>query len=223
VVPIVLSKSWLRLVAALLAVILCVALVQSWRSDRRDRAQLAAELAATKQLLSAADACQHERDAQLTQTLAALAAEKRAVITPAQIVRDLPRELPLPAPITLQTDHNASSVGATLGSPAATGGDAPAGRASPAPTKGDLDGALIPRADLKPLYDFALDCKACQARLAVAQSDLIDERKKTTALTQERDDALRIAKGGSAWHRIGRAAKWFIIGAAAGAVAAKTH
>jgi len=32
---------------------------------------------------------------------------------------------------------------------------------------------------------------------------------------------LRIARCGTAWRRIGRAAKWFLIGAAAGAVAAK--
>jgi hypothetical protein len=38
---------------------------------------------------------------------------------------------------------------------------------------------------------------------------------------KERDDAVRLARGGSAWRRIGRAAKWFLIGAAAGAVVAK--
>jgi len=75
---------------------------------------------------------------------------------------------------------------------------------------------------LKPLYDFAIDCKSCQARLAVAQNDLADERQKTVALAKERDDALRIAKGGSAWRRVARGAKWFIIGAAAGALAAKS-
>jgi hypothetical protein len=41
------------------------------------------------------------------------------------------------------------------------------------------------------------------------------------ALTRERDDALRIARGGSLLRRIGRAAKWFLIGAAAGGIAAK--
>jgi hypothetical protein len=74
---------------------------------------------------------------------------------------------------------------------------------------------------LKPLYDFTIDCQACQAKLAAAQGDLTDERKKTSALTHERDDALRIARGGSTWRRIGRAAKWLLIGAAAGAAAAK--
>src|SRR3989442_3970134 len=149
----------IKLAAIAIAVILCVALVEGWRADRRDRAQLNAELAATKQLLAAADARQHDRDAQLAQTLAELAAEKRTVVTPAQIVRNLPNEIPLPAPITLQADH-ASSVGATLGSPATNTADSPVGGATPAPTNSEklaLDSALIPRPDLKPLYDFSLD------------------------------------------------------------------
>jgi type II secretory pathway pseudopilin PulG len=223
-------RFWLKLAVIVIAVALCVAAVQAWRADRRDRAQLAVELAATKQLLAAADARQHDRDTQLAQTLSVLAAEKRTVATSAQIIHDLPNEIPLPAPITLQADHNASAVGATLGSPATnpadslTGGASLQGKASPAPTNSEkpaLDGAFVPRADLKPLYDFALDCQACQAKLSAAQGDLNDERAKTAALTKERDEALRIAHGGSAWRRIARAAKWFLIGAAAGAVAAK--
>jgi len=125
-------------------------------------------------------------------------AEKRTIITPAQIIRELPSQISLPAPITLQT--------------------APALPNSPTPKAN----AVIPAEDLKPLYDFTIDCKTCQAKLGATQGDLADERQKTAALTRERDDALRIARGGSAWRRIGRAAKWFLIGAAAGAIAAKT-
>jgi hypothetical protein len=187
-----------------LATLLALALYFSWRADQRDRAQLASELAATKQLLAAADARQHDRDTQLQKTLATLSTEKRKVVTPAQILRNLPSVLPLPTPITLQAP--------------------PAIESSPNNPKPNQPGAIIPAQDLKPLYDFSLDCQACQAKLAAAQSDLTDERKKTAALTHERDDALRIAKGGSAWRRIARATKWFLIGAAAGAVAAKaTH
>ena len=38
--------------------------------------------------------------------------------------------------------------------------------------------AVIPAEDLKPLYDFTIDCKTCQAKLATTQGDLADERKK---------------------------------------------
>jgi hypothetical protein len=135
---------------------------------------------------------------QLAQTLATLSAEKRNNVTPAQIIHDLPSQLPLPSPVVLQS--------------------APASPDSPSPKTN----AVIPAEDLKPLYDFTIDCKACQSKLTAAQADLADERQKTIALTRERDDALRIAKGGTLLRRITRAAKWFIIGASAGAVAAKT-
>jgi len=55
-----------------------------------------------------------------------------------------------------------------------------------------------------------------------AQADLTDEKTKTAALSKERDHALQIARGGSPFRRIARAAKWFLIGAAAGAIAAKS-
>ncbi len=226
----------LRLAEFILVLGFAVIVFISWRADRRDRAQLNAELAATKQLLAAADARQHDRDTLLAQTLAALAAEKRTVVTPAQIVRNLSNEIPLPVPITLQADR-ASSQDASVTPANAT--NAPATRiagasstnnaqaSTPAPSasqenqKAAAGAAVIPAEDLKPLYDFAIDCKACQAKLSAAQNDLTDERKKTAALAHERDDALRFARGGSAWRRIGRAAKWFLLGAVAGAVAAK--
>ncbi|MEQ1354764.1 MAG: hypothetical protein ABLT11_12135 [Candidatus Acidiferrum sp.] len=74
---------------------------------------------------------------------------------------------------------------------------------------------------MKPMYDFALDCQACRASLAASNSNLADEQGKTKALTKERDDALRVARGGGILRRIARASKWMLIGAAAGAVAAR--
>jgi hypothetical protein len=191
------ARFWIRLAELAALFLFATAVYFSWRADRRDRSQLESELAATRQLLTAADARQHDRDAQLVQTLSTLAAEKRTIVTPAQIVRELPSHISLPSPIVLQS--------------------APASPNSPSAQTN----AIIPAEDLKPLYDFTIDCKACQAKLAAAQGDLTDERQKTTALTRERDDALRIARGGSRWRRLARAAKWLLIGAAAGAAAAK--
>lgn len=54
-----------------------------------------------------------------------------------------------------------------------------------------------------------------------SQANLKDEKAKTEALSRERDDALRAARGGSLFGRVARAAKWFVIGATAGAVAAR--
>jgi type II secretory pathway pseudopilin PulG len=208
-------RIWLKLGTTLLVAIFAIAIFEAWRAERRDTAQLEAELAATKQALSAADARQRDRDTQLTQTLASLATEKRAATTPIQILHDLPNVISLPTPLTQQPDAPSTSTQTTrpLTGKAGSG----TGTETPKPQQ-----VLIPTEDLKPLYDFGLDCKTCQAKLAAAQGDLTDEKTKTVALTKERDDALRAARGGSVLRRIARAAKWFAIGAAAGAIAAKT-
>ena len=206
------TKLYLRLGAFLVAATLVIVLLVAWRADRRARAQLATDLAVANKTLAQATARQHDRDAQLQKTLATLAAEKRNIKTPAQIVADLPKQIPLPQPVTLQPAKS------TQPSTAACGG---AGH--PCPSASDQTQATLPLGDLKPLYDFAIDCRSCQAKLAAAQADLADERAKTAVLTRERNEAVRVAKGGSLLRRIARNAKWLAIGAAAGAIAAKAH
>jgi hypothetical protein len=216
----------IRIAAVAIAGGLVLALLAAWRADRRDRAQLAADLATGRQALAQAAARQHDRDAQLLQTLAGLAAEKRAITTPAQIIRDLPRQIALPSPITLKSTNPETDSGKD---PCSSGPNCgPEGLGSKRPGNHEASNAaetqaVVPAADLKPLYDFTLDCRACQAKLAAAQADLTDERAKTTILTRERDEAVRAAKGGSILRRIARNAKWLAIGAAAGAIAAKAH
>jgi hypothetical protein len=45
-------RLWIQIGAVILAVVLGVAIVDAWRADRRDRTQLASELAATKKALA---------------------------------------------------------------------------------------------------------------------------------------------------------------------------
>jgi type II secretory pathway pseudopilin PulG len=219
------TRLCLRLTEILAALTLAAIVLAAWRADRRDRAQLAADLAAANQTLAQASSRQHDRDAQLLQTLAALASEKRTITTPAQIVRDLPNQIPLPVPITLQSPEPTTKPEKPTCSSGPICG--PEGlestRPTTHPTSKPPTQAILPTADLKPLYDFALDCKACQAKLTVAQADLADEQAKTTVLTRERNEAVKTAKGGSVLRRIARNAKWLAIGAAAGAIAAKAH
>jgi len=213
----------LRLAEILVTATLAAIVLAAWRADRRDRAQLAADLATGRQALAQANARQHDRDAQLLQTLAALAAEKRTVTAPAQIIRELPRQLPLPIPLALQSAANlrngTCSSGPVCG-PEGLDSTRPSSNRSSAAAVSE---AVVPAVDLKPLYDFSLDCRACQAKLAASQADLIDERAKTAVLTRERDEAVRVAKGDSLLRRIAHNAKWLAIGVAAGAIAAKAH
>jgi hypothetical protein len=148
------------------------------------------------------------------------------VTTAAQIVRELPQQISLPMPITLQTPDPLSKPQKETCSSGPVCG--PEGLESTLPRTNPTSNvpaaqAILPIEDLKPLYDFTLDCKACQAKLTAAQADLADERAKAAVLTRERDEAVRAAKGGSLLRRITRNAKWLAIGAAAGAIAAKGH
>jgi hypothetical protein len=211
-----LSRLWIRLAAFCAAVILAAALFYAWRTERRDRGLLAADLAKTQQALSEATARQFDRDQQLAKLLASFEERKRTVVAPEQIIQQLPRELPLPVPLMLAPTTTPEVGGAQHAAPLA-------GAPSHPLDVNTLPQVALPAADLKPLYDFAVDCNACQARLAAASSDLADERTKSAAVGRERDNALRIARGGTIWRRVGHAAKWFIIGAAAGAAAAKAR
>jgi len=232
----------LRLAEILVPALLAITILVAWQADHRDRVQLANQLAAAQKTIAQASASQHERDSLLNQTLAQVRAQKRAVVTPAQILKALPAALSLPAPITIQSQANPTTPAASLAPQPIPGGATATAEATasasaigstakstestripstPTTKSGQAPDAILPAADLKPLYDFAVDCRACQAKLAAAQSDLNDEKTKTAALTKERDDAVRTAKGGSALRRIARAAKWFVLGAAAGAIAAK--
>ncbi|MFI5093851.1 MAG: hypothetical protein WCE50_12530 [Candidatus Acidiferrum sp.] len=217
------SRILLRLAEILVPFILAITIYVSWQADRRDRAQLATQLAAAQKTIADAATSQHDRDTLLNQTLAQLAAQKQAAVTTAQILKALPAAISLPAPIALQSNVTpaTAAVGSAVKSGAHSSDESDSAPSNPIAKPAQSADAVLPAADLKPLYDFAMDCKACQAKLAASQSDLNDEKVKTAALTKERDAAIRTAKGGSALRRIARAAKWLVLGAAAGAIAAK--
>jgi hypothetical protein len=100
------------------------------------------------------------------QTLATLAADKRSVTTPAQIIRELPQFLALPSPITMQPTaptQSATSSSTSDNATPGTAGSPPSSTNSPNPNQQPQ--VVIPAEDLKPLYDFTFDCKACQTQL----------------------------------------------------------
>lgn len=200
--------SWVRIAAAVITLVLGVSVYFAWRGAQREQAQLKAELQATQKALADADARQQSRNSELAQVVAQLNEKKATVQSPAQIVKALPDVLPLPTPLSLPTE----AAGVAL--PAVPGG-------AKQPVEPPNPKVQLPAEDLKPLYDFAVGCRECQAQLAAAQANLKDEQAKTQALSRERDTALQAARGGSVLRRVVRAAKWFVIGAAAGAVAVK--
>jgi hypothetical protein len=81
--------------------------------------------------------------------------------------------------------------------------------------------ATVPESDLQPIYGYIQECRICEAQLTAAQADLSDERTKEAALTAERNATVKAAHGGGFWSHIKSGARWLLIGAAAGAIAAE--
>ncbi|HEY6442758.1 MAG TPA: hypothetical protein VIY66_05395 [Candidatus Acidoferrales bacterium] len=223
-------------IAAFCAALLIAALaIHAWLSSRDEQRRLQSTLAAQKQILDAADTRERTRDVTLNDALAKIEKLKRATQTPQQILRDLPKYLPLPQPITLAPAPSDTRL--QQGTALPTKSETTAQPSPPAPQAASnqptapsqppmpcqLEGncvAQIPAPDLKPLYDFTQNCRECQLRLSAAQQDHADDLTKLDALTRERDAAITAAKGGTFWRRLRRNALWFVVGAGAGAAVA---
>lgn len=235
--------------ATLIALLLAAMAMHAWLAEHDDQLRMQATIAAQKQLLEAADTRERDRTAALKDTLAQIESLKRSVQTPAEILRDLPKYLPLPQPISIApvADSSTSKQGTVISNDQpCRSGDACAARGAMARTlasRGTLPAAessqsnslqshreplpdspvpaaQIPTADLKPLYDYVQDCRSCQVQLAAAKLDAADNASKLSAITRERDAALTAAKGGTFWRRLRRNVLWFAVGAAAGTAAA---
>jgi type II secretory pathway pseudopilin PulG len=228
-----LTNLYIRIAELTVTLVLIAAILFAWREARNDRVQLQSQLAAANQALAAATTRQQDRDSKLSDVLNTITKEKSAPASSDQLLAGIAREAGLPTPFSLQSRSSSADSQSSAGAkgnqprsnplqPAATPAQTDGNTAS-ATSKAQLTAApdvKIPAADLRPLYDYMLDCKACQAKLSVAQAD---ERSKTATLTKSRDAAVKAANGGSILQRTLRAAKWFALGAAAGAVAAKAR
>ena len=132
----------------------------------------------------------------LEQKLASLQKERREPATADQLVADAHTLLPgLPDPLLVQ----------------AAAPDPALPNAPPAQS------VIIPAADFATIRDAQLGCQENAAKLSACQA-VSDQGQQQLKLTeQQRDEWKTAAKGGSMWHRALGAAKWFAIGAGAGA------
>jgi hypothetical protein len=211
----------IELAAFAVALLIATMAVHAWLASRDEQQRLASTLAAQKQLLDAADSRERTCQFALDATLAEIEKLKSATQTPQQIVSALPQYIPLPQPITFATAQQGTdaSMGTAAQSPLHEPPGASSNTASAPSSLPSAPAAQIPTADLKPLYDYIQDCRACQAQLAAAKQTASDDTSKITALTTERDAALTAAKGGTVWRRFRRNALWFAAGAALGTAA----
>lgn len=188
-----------HIIVAATTLIAALLVIDAWRIAHKNSEQLATTIATQKALIEQASANEQQRNQELAAALASIAAEKKRVRTPQQALEAIPSILPpLPLPIKISL-------------PDLTQSQKPQ----------DLPTATIsvPQPDLKPLYDSLQDCRACALEREATKKDLADEQAKVAALTRERNAAVTAAHGGNVWSRMKQAAKWFLIGVAAGAAA----
>ena len=187
----------LAAIAALAVLCLAAIVIRSHNASRQAAGEIRLAFGTQKAVLNQANKRERQRDAVLSKNLEQISRAKRAAKKPADIVKRLPAALgPFPRPLSVSL--------------APRGPDA----AQPPAI------ITVPQADLKALFDRLEDCRACQGQLAAAQQDLSDERAKVSAMTIERNAAVKAARGGGFWTRFRAGVKWFAIGGAMGALAA---
>lgn len=288
------TRRTLEILALCIAVLVAAIAFHAWLDSHDDQLRLQSTLASQKQILDAADARERDRNAALKDSLAQIETLKRQTQSPEQVLRELPKYLQLPQPITMAPNVSTGASRDTSSSPTDQQGtgpsakegtespveslihellhpserrDAPRPPANPSSSENPVapspsgvpsvppgirtvapradhgtdhgvqlvpqispiqplasaaspnSSAEIPAADLKPLYDYVQDCRACQAQLAAATQNAADTQIKMSALMRERDAAVKTAKGGSFWLRLRRNALWLAIGAGASAAA----
>jgi hypothetical protein len=201
-----------ELAAAVLALGLGVVGVRSWRSERNARAAAEQTAAADQKQI---DQASHEitalksadaaRDKQTAVQLADLETAAQAAKTPVQITKYL----------TASFARSGAPVPVTIMIPAAT-------LANPNPAAI----ASLPEIDLPFLRDQAEKCQADALEVTTDAADLASCRaqmklagEQLSAAENQSDAWKKAANGGTFLTRLKRGAKWFAIGAGAGAVA----
>jgi hypothetical protein len=187
----------LEIAALCAALLVAIFAFCAWIASRDEQQRLQTTLTAQKQIINAAGVRERDRDASLKIALAQINKLKRETRTPSQIIHDLPKYLPLPQPITFVDAPNLSETETHHGMDASEKDTvsqivalSPLDRPPVAPE------AQVPAADLKSLYDFVQDYRACQLRLTAANQNAFDQTGNVAALTRERDVAIAAAKGG---------------------------
>src|SRR5271165_2208825 len=130
--------------AATIALVIAAAIILfAYRASHQAQLQLTSQLKSAQQSITEAATREKSRDAILSKSLTTLAKQKSTIRQPIQIIKSLPDVLPLPTAISLAPESSMPSKDSTASNRPA----------SPSPN------LTLPAQDLKPLYDFAIDCK----------------------------------------------------------------
>jgi hypothetical protein len=174
-----------------------------WLQEHNARIKAEAQTGQQQKQIDGLKQQQTEAQNALNEKLSALERSRQAPATATQLVTDASTLLPnLPVPLQMQAAPANPSLP-----------DAP-------PTQN----VVIPEADFKSIRDAQISCQENADKLAACQTVSNDSKQQLQLAEQQRDEWKTAAKGGSIWHRALGAAKWFAVGAGAGAgLYAATH
>jgi len=166
----------------------------SWRSTNADLAKMRAALADQQKIIAESNLRLVQAQTELAAKLQDIATLRRTVTTPVQIIREIPQQIPGVQPIIVQA-------------PAAVPGE-------PAPPAV----AQLPLDQLQSLWDFALVCKEAQANLTGCRAETKELDIQLQAVSVQRDEAIKVAKGGGFWRKVKSGLKWAAGGVLVGGV-----
>jgi hypothetical protein len=166
---------------------------QTWKSASADLVKMQATLAGQQKIIAESNLRLAQAQTELAAKLKDIETLRRTVVTPVQIIREIPQQIPGVQPVIVQP---------------------PATVDQPAPPAV----AQIPIDQLKPLFDFALACKDSQANLTGCQAEVKELGVQIEAVKVQRDVAVQTAKGGSRWSKVKSGLKWAAGGVVAGVV-----
>jgi hypothetical protein len=233
-------RAWLEVLALGLICALTVLGLRAWLASKEQQRQLDVSIKAEQKIVSDASKRESAREGSLSDALDQIAKLKRETRTGSDVLRELPTYLPLPEPLIVSNPRKSTPVtrgqksllSAFTGDSGASSDQVPSLQNNdPAPKTGQpeprqsatLEGPRVdlPSGDLKPLFDYVQNCRACQAEVNTARQDSRDNALKLASVTRERDSALAVAEGGGFLHRIRRDLGWFALGALSGYAASR--
>lgn len=181
-------QRWLLIGLIVLVVVVAGIGGFSYVQEQKARAALEAELKSEQAQLDALNAAIATRDQAAQARVKAAQAEAARIQTPVQAIPAFPSVVQLPVAISM-----------------------------PLPTAQEpRPDAILPNADILPLFQKLETCKENDILLGTCQVDRETLRQETALLTKERDQAVATVHGGTFWQRFTRNTKWVAVVAGVG-------
>lgn len=173
---------------------LCLA-AYGWLSEHDARLRAETSTAEQQKQIGNLQQQQHNIELDLSRQITALEHEMKANVTAADLVASTSQMVP-DLPKALQIE--ALPVNPSL------------------PDGPKTEQIVVPQEDLAALRDAEIGCQEMSLKLGACTSSQAGLQQELKLTESQRDEWKTAAKGGTFWHRVGAAAKWFALGAGSG-------